>query len=80
MQRSIVDALPNLDTQRARADAVTRITSRRPMPRWLLVFGFWTLIVFAYSTRGEVRAVTEDPVVQGTDRLSAPAPPELCAL
>jgi hypothetical protein len=25
---------------------------RRPVPRWLFVFGFWTLIVLAYSTRG----------------------------
>lgn len=28
---------------------------RRPVPRWFFVFGFWTLIVLAYSTRGEVR-------------------------
>ena len=28
---------------------------RRSAPRWLLVGGFWTLIVLAYSTRGEVR-------------------------
>jgi hypothetical protein len=27
----------------------------RPLPRWLLVLGFWTLIVLAYSTRGEIR-------------------------
>ena len=57
MQRSIVDALPALAAPAERVGAVTRV-ARRPLPRWLLVFGFWTLIVLAYSTRGEVRAAT----------------------
>ena len=29
--------------------------SRSRLPRWLLVVGFWTLIVLAYSTRTEIR-------------------------
>jgi signal transduction histidine kinase len=58
MQRSIVDALPSLTAPAEPIGEVTRVAARRPVPRWLLVFGFWTLIVLAYSTRGEVRALT----------------------
>jgi len=54
MQRSIVDALPTPTTPAVGLRHITRVASR-PVPRWLLVFGFWTLIVLAYSTRGEVR-------------------------
>jgi Histidine kinase len=54
MQRSIVNALPTPATPAVRPGHITRVASR-PVPRWLLVFGFWTLIVLAYSTRGEVR-------------------------
>ena len=55
MQRSIVDALPTHATPVLEHGEVTTFTARRPVPRWLLVCGFWTLIVLAYSTRGEVR-------------------------
>src|SRR5438552_1867670 len=58
MQRSIVDALPTLTTPAEPIGEVTTVAVRRPVPRWLLVFGFWTLIVLAYSTRGEVRGGT----------------------
>ncbi|HKB09778.1 MAG TPA: histidine kinase [Vicinamibacterales bacterium] len=62
MQRSIVDALPTPTPATATATSVrlshiTKVASR-PLPRWLLVFGFWTLIVLAYSARGEVRMAT----------------------
>src|SRR5262245_40283362 len=53
MQRTMVDALP-LTTPPERVGARTAVTSR-PLPRWLIVLVFWTLIVLAYSTRGEVR-------------------------
>jgi signal transduction histidine kinase len=55
MQRSIVDALPTLVKPVLERGEVTTFTARRPLPRWLVVCGFWTLIVLAYSTRGEVR-------------------------
>jgi two-component system, LytTR family, sensor kinase len=55
VQRSIVDALPTLATPVLEHGEATSVTARRPMPRWFFVFGFWTLIVLAYSTRGEVR-------------------------
>ena len=58
MQRSMVDALPTLTAPAEPIGEVTTVAARRPVPRWLLVFGFWTLIVLAYSTRGEVRALT----------------------
>jgi len=54
MQRSIVDVLPAPATPATGLGHITSVASR-PVPRWLLVFGFWTLIVLAYSTRGEVR-------------------------
>jgi signal transduction histidine kinase len=52
MQRSMVDALPQVTTEAGRVGV--KVASR-PLPRWLLVLGFWTLIVLAYSTRGEIR-------------------------
>ena len=55
MQRSIVDAVPTLATPTLDHGEATTITVRRPVPRWLFFFGFWTLIVLAYSTRGDVR-------------------------
>ena len=55
MQRSNVDALPTLVTPALEPGTVTTLSARRPLPGWLLVFGFWTLIVLAYSTRGEIR-------------------------
>ena len=30
--------------------------ARRRLPRWLIVLGFWSLIVLAYSTRTEIRS------------------------
>jgi signal transduction histidine kinase len=54
MQRSIADVLPTLAPSAVRIGARARAVSR-PLPRWLLVLGFWTLIVLAYSTRGEIR-------------------------
>ena len=51
MQRSIADALPTLTPSAVRLGARTDAVAR-PLPRWLLVVGFWTLIVLAYSTRG----------------------------
>ena len=60
MQRSIVDALPTLNTPAVPRSGAAPLVSRRPLPRWLLVFGFWTLIVLAYSTRGEVRVTTSE--------------------
>jgi two-component system LytT family sensor kinase len=52
MQHSMVDALPQVTTEAGRVGV--KVASR-PLPRWLLVLGFWTLIVLAYSTRGEIR-------------------------
>jgi two-component system, LytTR family, sensor kinase len=54
MQRSMVDALPRVTIAARRAGERITVASR-PVPRWLLVLGFWTLIVLAYSTRGEIR-------------------------
>ncbi|HJZ73753.1 MAG TPA: histidine kinase [Vicinamibacterales bacterium] len=55
MERTMIDALPTtLATPSEQAGELTKVTSR-PLPRWLLVVGFWTLIVLAYTTRGEVR-------------------------
>jgi hypothetical protein len=54
MQRSIADALPTLTPSAVRLGARTRAVAR-PLPRWVLAVGFWTLIVLAYSTRGEIR-------------------------
>ena len=47
MQRSIVDALPNVNSPAVPSRESTNVLSRRPLPTWLLVFGFWTLIVLA---------------------------------
>jgi two-component system, LytTR family, sensor kinase len=56
MPRNFGDAL----TESAPAVAIDARTagakSRRRVPRWLLVVGFWTLIVLAYSTRTEIRS------------------------
>src|SRR5262245_7452104 len=57
MPRSFVDVLPSLTAPDVRVGDVSKV-ARRPVPRWLLVFGFWTLIVLAYSTRGEVRGLS----------------------
>ena len=46
MQRTMVDALPTLAAPSERAGELTKVTSS-PLPRWLLVVGFWTLIVLA---------------------------------
>ena len=55
IEPAMVDALPTtLPAPSEQAGELTTVTSR-PLPRWLLVVGFWTLIVLAYSTRGEVR-------------------------
>jgi signal transduction histidine kinase len=54
MQRSMVGALPQVTTDAGRVGEGVKVASR-PLPRWLLVLGFWTLIVLAYSTRGEIR-------------------------
>ena len=58
MERSIVDELPSVRADAIRRDAEARDArqgTRRRLPRWLLGFGFWTLIVLAYSTRQELR-------------------------
>jgi signal transduction histidine kinase len=55
MQRSIVDTLPTVAAPAERVGPVTRVATRRSLPRWLLVAAFWTVIVLAYSTRGELR-------------------------
>ena len=55
MQRSIVDVLSTHAAPAPERETVTTLTARRPLPRWLLVCGFWTLIVIVYSTRGEIR-------------------------
>jgi two-component system, LytTR family, sensor kinase len=56
VQRSIVDALPRTLARPAREHGeATTVTSGRAVPRWFFAVGFWTLIVLAYSTRGEVR-------------------------
>ena len=55
MQRSTVDALPTVTAPEAPVGEVIAVAGAAPLPRWVLVFGFWTLIVLAYSTRGEMR-------------------------
>ncbi len=55
MQRSFVDEFPGLGTAAQRRAEGTQVTGRTRVPRWLLAFGFWTLIVLAYSTRRELR-------------------------
>jgi two-component system, LytTR family, sensor kinase len=55
MQRSSVDAHPAPNTA-IDALANENETSRRRLPRWLMVLGFWSLIVLAYSTRAEIRS------------------------
>jgi len=51
----MVDALPPVAAPALERAEPVAFTVRRPVPRWLFVFGFWTLIVLAYSTRGEIR-------------------------
>ena len=70
MQRSIVDALPTPTTAAVPSRHITRVASR-PVPRWLLVFGFWTLIVLAYSTRGEVRLPSQWVPISWLDAFKA---------
>lgn len=55
MQRSIADTLPTLAAPQRHDAVVAAVTQGRDVPRWAFLFGFWTLIVLAYSTRGEVR-------------------------
>ena len=55
MQRSIVDTFATPAPPVLERGGLTTFAARRPLPRWLLVLGFWTLIVLAYSTRGEIR-------------------------
>lgn len=57
MERAIVEPLGRtavVAPESLAADASG--TTWRRVPRWLLVFGFWTLIVLAYSTRTEIRS------------------------
>jgi two-component system, LytTR family, sensor kinase len=54
-QRSTADTLPTVTAVDTPADERTTAGRAAPLPRWLLVFGFWTLIVLAYSTRSEMR-------------------------
>ena len=42
------------------------------VPRWLVVVGFWTVIVLAYSTRTEVRAGTF-PAVEHSYAMKTPS-------
>jgi len=55
VQRSIATTLPTVAASRPKEGEAMALPVRRSAPRWLLVGGFWTLIVLAYSTRGEVR-------------------------
>ena len=74
MQRSIADVLPTLAPSAVRIGARARAVSR-PLPRWLLVLGFWTLIVLAYSTRGEIRqGCTSGCQSPGSTRSRPPSP------
>ncbi len=57
MPRSAVEAVPDRNSAATPVD-VTGAAPRRSLPRWLLMVGFWTLIVLAYSTRTEMRAGT----------------------
>jgi two-component system, LytTR family, sensor kinase len=56
MQPSVVEKLRELAAPTVPDSTAAGEPSRRRMPRWLLVAGFWTLIVLAYSTRAEMRA------------------------
>src|SRR5262249_60419142 len=76
MERTMIDALPTtLATPSEQAGELTKVTSR-PLPRWLLVVGFWTLIVLAYTTRGEVRTGSYEGVrISWRHAVKAAAPP-----
>ena len=56
MRPSVVEELPETTTPPAPAGTAIGGPAGRRVPRWLLVAGFWTLIVLAYSTRTEMRA------------------------
>ncbi|HEY3384542.1 MAG TPA: histidine kinase [Vicinamibacterales bacterium] len=51
MLRSIVEALPGRVAATDPPVEATGVVPRRRPPRWLLVAGFWTLVVLVYSTR-----------------------------
>ena len=56
MQREMVGANDPPNEPVTPAGTAIAGPAHREMPRWLLVVGFWTLIVLAYSTRTEMRA------------------------
>ena len=51
MQPSVVKALPDLNAAADSSVEAADVAAGRRLPRWLLVVGFWTLIVLIYSTR-----------------------------
>jgi two-component system LytT family sensor kinase len=51
IQRTIVEAVSGRDAAADPTVEATEVAPRRRLPRWLLVVGFWTLIVLVYSTR-----------------------------
>ena len=53
MRDSLVETLPRLEARTAPPEGAT--AAGRRLPRWLLLVGFWTLIVLLYSTRQEQR-------------------------
>lgn len=55
MERTLTAPLDGVAPPAASAAGTTAAAGRVRLPRWLLAFGFWTLIVLAYSTRTEVR-------------------------
>ena len=56
MERVIARSMQGLTASPPEAPDATAPTWR--LPRWLIVVGFWTIIVLAYSTRTEVRSGT----------------------
>jgi signal transduction histidine kinase len=61
MERAITRPLGELATAVPETGTAAPLASapvRPRIPRWLLVVGFWTVIVLAYSTRTEVRSGT----------------------
>ena len=59
MSRAVAETVNTIgDASVATLDALSRPAARWHIPRWLLVVGFWAIIILAYSTRTEVRTGT----------------------
>jgi two-component system, LytTR family, sensor kinase len=56
MRSALVETVERRGTAAATADARPEGKARDRLRQWLMVVGFWTLIVLAYSTRAEVRS------------------------